>query len=208
MINAGDGWHAHPTQALLDLFTMREHRPNIKNCKVAIIGDISHSRVARSNIWLLKKFGIDIHLAGPPTLIPARLSELGVTVHTKLDQAIEDADFIIVLRLQKERQKQGLIPSVGEYKRGYRLDHKRLGRAKADVKVLHPGPVNRGIEITDELIDDPALSLVKTQVTNGIAVRMAVLYLLLARDQIVQTGQTAQTVQAEPFKTKMSEKRT
>ncbi|HEY9712130.1 MAG TPA: aspartate carbamoyltransferase catalytic subunit [Chroococcales cyanobacterium] len=179
VINAGDGWHAHPTQALLDLFTMKETRQNLSGMKVAIVGDILHSRVARSNIWLLLKAGMELHAVGPPTMIPAELSKLGVTVHTDLEPAIANADFIIVLRLQLERQKQGLIPSIGEYKRLYRMDHKRLESAAPQVRVLHPGPANRGIEITDELIDDRKYSLVADQVLNGIAIRMAVLYLLL-----------------------------
>jgi len=179
VVNAGDGWNAHPTQGLLDLFTMSEVRPNLDGAKVAIIGDISHSRVARSNIWLLKKLNVDVHVAGPPTLIPPELTKLGVTVHNSLEPAIEKADFVMMLRLQLERQKQGLIPSIGEYKRLFRLDHNRLKLASKDVRVLHPGPVNRGLEITDELVDDPKLSLIGTQVTNGVATRMAVLTLLL-----------------------------
>lgn len=180
VINAGDGWHAHPTQALLDLLTMSEVKEDMRGCKVAIIGDITHSRVARSNIWLLQKQGVDIHISGPPTLMPLGLNELGVTVHSTLEPAIENADFIIMLRLQLERQTQGLIPSVGEYKRLYRLDHSRLQLAKPDAKVLHPGPINRGIEITDELVNDEIRCLVPTQVANGVAARMAVLYLLLS----------------------------
>jgi aspartate carbamoyltransferase catalytic subunit len=180
VINAGDGWHAHPTQGLLDLFSMKEIKNNLKGAKVAIIGDITHSRVARSNIWLLQKQGVDIHAAGPPTLLPPALQDLGLTVHTRLEPAIENADFIIMLRLQLERQKQGLIPSIGEYKRLFRLDHEKIKLAKPEVRILHPGPVNRGIEITDELVDDANYSLIAKQVTNGVAARMAVLYLLLA----------------------------
>ncbi len=180
VVNAGDGWNEHPTQGLLDLFTMLEVCPDLTGVKVAIIGDITHSRVARSNIWLLKLFGADIHVAGPPTLIPADLARLGVTVHNHLDPAIEKARFIMALRMQLERQKAGLIPSLSEYKKLYRLDHHRLRLAADHARVLHPGPCNRGVEITDQLADDPALSLITTQVTNGIAVRMAVLYLLLA----------------------------
>lgn len=183
VINAGDGWHSHPTQALLDLFTMRESCPDLNNCKIAMVGDITHSRVARSNIWLLKRLGADVHVAGPPTMLPPKLAQLGVTVHTRIEPAIKDADFVMTWRLQLERQKQGLIPSMEEYKRLYRLDHGRLAKAKPEVKVLHPGPSNRGAEITGELLDDTKFSLVTNQVTNGIAVRMAVLYLLLARDK-------------------------
>jgi aspartate carbamoyltransferase catalytic subunit len=180
ILNAGDGWNAHPTQALLDLFTMMEIKPDLASCKLAIVGDINHSRVARSNIWLLQKLGVDIHVVGPPTLLPAKLSQTGVKVHTRLEPAIKDADFVMALRLQMERQKQGLLPSIGEYKKLYRLDHARLQSAKPSVRVLHPGPINRGVEITDELANDERLSLVSTQVENGVAVRMAVLYLLLS----------------------------
>jgi len=180
VINAGDGWNAHPTQALLDLFSMLEVRPELSGAKVAIVGDITHSRVARSNIWLLKLFGVDIHVAGPPTLIPAELDALGITVHNRLEPAIEDCDFVIGLRLQLERQKSGLIPSLGEYRRLYRLDHHRIRICKPGVRILHPGPVNRGLEITDELASDPLISLINLQVANGIAVRMACLYLLLS----------------------------
>jgi aspartate carbamoyltransferase catalytic subunit len=180
VLNAGDGWNAHPTQGLLDLFTMLEVMPDLCGAKVAIVGDISHSRVARSNIWLLKLFGAHIHLAGPPTLMPPEISKLGVTVHNQLEPAIEDADFVIALRIQLERQKKGEIPSLSEYKKLYRLDHHRLKLAKPTARVLHPGPVNRGVELTDHLADDPELSLIRTQVANGVAVRMAVLYLLLA----------------------------
>jgi len=180
VINAGDGWNSHPTQALLDYFTMWELRGHVKGLKIAIIGDITHSRVARSNIWLLKRMGADIHVAGPPTLLPPELGKLGVTIHTRLEPAIENADFIMVLRLQLERQQQGLIPSIGEYKRLYRLDHPRLKLANADCKVFHPGPMNRDIEIAHSLADDMERSLVRAQVANGVAVRMAVLFLLLA----------------------------
>jgi aspartate carbamoyltransferase catalytic subunit len=180
VLNAGDGWNAHPTQGLLDLLTMTEIHPQLAGLKVAIVGDITHSRVARSDIWLLQSFGANIHIAGPPTLVPPELSKLGVVVHNQLEPAIENADFIIMLRLQLERQTQGLIPSIGEYKRLFRLDHSKLKLASPEVRVLHPGPVNRGIEITDELVDDPYYSLITTQVTNGVAARMAALYLLLA----------------------------
>lgn len=179
VINAGDGWHAHPTQALLDLFTMLERQPDISGAKVAIIGDILHSRVARQNIWLLKLYGVNIHVAGPPTLMPAEISKLGVTVHNRLEPAIEQADFIIVLRMQHERQKKGLIPSLSEFKKLYRMDHHRIKLAKPSARIMHPGPVNRGVEITDELVSDEDFTLVGMQVTNGIAIRMAVLYLLL-----------------------------
>ncbi len=182
VVNAGDGWNGHPTQALLDYFTMWEIRGHLKGVKVAIIGDITHSRVARSNIWLLKQMGADIHVAGPPTLLPPELYKLGVKIHTRLESAIEDAEFVMVLRLQLERQQQGLIPSIGEYKRLYRLDQPRLQLASPSVRVFHPGPMNRDIEIAHGLADDLEKSLVRTQVANGVAVRMAVLYLLLGEN--------------------------
>lgn len=182
VINAGDGWNSHPTQALLDYFTMWEIRGNVSGAKIAIVGDITHSRVARSNIWLLKHMGADVHIAGPPTLLPPGLGKLGLTIHTRLEPAIENADFIMVLRLQMERQQQGLIPSIGEYKRLYRLDHARLKLAAENCKVFHPGPMNRDIEIAHALADDMSRSLVRTQVANGVAVRMAVLYLLLSKE--------------------------
>lgn len=178
-VNAGDGWNGHPTQGLLDAFTMLEVLGSLKGAKVAIVGDITHSRVARSNIWLLQKFGAEVHIAGPATLIPAGLDKLGVKVHYELEPAIKNADFIMALRLQLERQKQGLLASIGEYKKLYRIDHKCLSLAKPKVKVMHPGPLNRGIEITSDLADDPNLSLIETQVKNGVAIRMAVFYLLL-----------------------------
>lgn len=179
IINAGDGWNAHPTQALLDYFSMIEIRPDLTGAKVAIVGDIKHSRVARSNIRLLTKFGVNVHIAGPPTMMPVQLSEMGVVVHSKVEPAIEDADFVMVLRLQLERQKQGLIPSVGEYRKLYRIDSSRMSLAKPDARVMHPGPMNRDVEISDELAERNEMSLISTQVTNGVAVRMAVLSLLL-----------------------------
>lgn len=179
VVNAGDGWNGHPTQGLLDFFTMQEVRASLKGAKIAIVGDITHSRVARSILWLLKMAGADVHMAGPPTLIPAEMSSLGVTVHNRLEPAIEGCDFVMALRLQLERQTSGLIPSTSEYKKLYRLDHHRLRLCNPQVRIMHPGPVNRGIEITDELAGDPDISLINTQVQNGVAVRMAVLYLLL-----------------------------
>ncbi|MBX9689303.1 MAG: aspartate carbamoyltransferase catalytic subunit [Candidatus Obscuribacterales bacterium] len=180
VINAGDGWHAHPSQALLDYFTMWEICKELNGAKIAIVGDITHSRVARSNIALLSRLGADIHLAGPPTLLPDDLSKLGVTVHTQIEAAIENARFIMVLRLQLERQQQGLIPSIGEYKRLYRMDHARLKLAADNCKVFHPGPMNRDLEISNSLADDAKHSLVRVQVQNGVAMRMAILYLLLS----------------------------
>lgn len=177
VINAGDGWNAHPTQGLLDLFTMREARGALAGKKVTIVGDIVHSRVARSDMWVLQKQGMAVHVAGPPTLVPRDIANFNVTVHDKLEPATQDADFIIVLRMQLERQKQGLLPSIGEYKKLFRLDHARIKNAKANVVIMHPGPVNRGIEITDELAADERYSVIDRQVTNGLAVRIAALYL-------------------------------
>ncbi|MBZ0187212.1 MAG: aspartate carbamoyltransferase, partial [Candidatus Obscuribacterales bacterium] len=182
IINAGDGWNSHPTQALLDYLTMSEVTESLQGKKVVIVGDIKHSRVARSNIHLLNQFGVDIHVCGPPPLMPSQIEGLKVTAHTRLEEALIDADFIMALRLQKERQQQGLITSTQDYAHLYRIDHKCLNLARPGVKVMHPGPVNRGVEITGALADDPNLSLITTQVTNGIAVRMAVLLLLLKRE--------------------------
>ena len=179
LINAGDGANEHPTQALLDLYTMKEIFDDLRGKKIAIIGDVLHSRVARSNIWLLQKLGMDIHLCGPPTLLPESFSDFGVKVHWNLNDAISEADIIMVLRLQVERQSKGLIPSLDEYNRLFGLDHNKIQMAKKGVKVLHPGPMNRGVEITSELADDLKYSLINKQVSNGVAIRMALLYLLI-----------------------------
>ena len=179
LINAGDGANEHPTQALLDLYTIKAVVDDLKNKKIVILGDILHSRVARSNIWLLQKLGMDIHVCGPPTLLPKIFSDFGVTVHWNINDALKDADLVMVLRLQIERQNKGLIPSLDEYHRLYGLDHKKLQLAKKNVKVLHPGPMNRGVEITSDLADDLNCSLINQQVSNGVAVRMALLYLLI-----------------------------
>lgn len=179
VVNAGDGWHSHPTQALLDLYTISQVCPDLRGTKFTIVGDILHSRVARSNIGLLKKYGVEIHVVGPPALMPSHVEDLGVISHTNLSEALEGANFVMALRMQLERQQQGLISSLGEYKRQYQLNHERLKVAHPDVRVLHPGPSNRGVEITDALHDDPNLSLVAKQVTNGVYIRMAVLYLIL-----------------------------
>lgn len=180
VVNAGDGMHEHPTQGLLDLFTIRERKGKITGLKVVIVGDIAHSRVARSNIWGLTKLGAEVKVVGPPTLIPMQIERLGVKVYYRLEEALEGADVINVLRLQLERQGKSLFPSLREYTQLYVINSERLRLAKKDVMVMHPGPLNRGIEITDEVADGPR-SVIDCQVTNGIAVRMAVLYLLLAR---------------------------
>ncbi len=179
IINAGDGFHEHPTQGLLDLFTMHEKKKKIEGLKVLLVGDILHSRVAKSNIWALTKFGAKVRVVGPPTLIPSKISELGVEVFYNLDEAIKDVDVINILRIQMERQQENLFPSVHEYVELYQVTKERLAKAKPDVLIMHPGPMNRGIEIASEVADSPA-AVINEQVTNGIAVRMAVLYLLAA----------------------------
>ncbi len=181
VINAGDGWHAHPTQALLDLFTIRERLGRIAGVRVAIVGDILHSRVARSNLWGLMLMGADVVLCGPPTMLPpADFCEgLPWTFERtyRLEEALEGADVIMLLRMQLERQSGGLFPSLREYVRTYALTEERLARAKPGALVMHPGPMNEGVEI-DPKVARSAQSLIETQVTNGVAVRMALLYLL------------------------------
>ena len=179
IINAGDGFHEHPTQGLLDLFTMQEKKKKIEGLKVLLVGDILHSRVAKSNIWALTKFGAKVRVVGPPTLIPSKISELGVEVFYNLDEAIKDVDVVNILRIQMERQQENLFPSIHEYVELYQVTKERLAKAKPDVLVMHPGPMNRGIEIDSEVADSPA-AVINEQVTNGIAVRMSVLYLLAA----------------------------
>jgi len=179
VINAGDGSNEHPTQALLDIFTMKEKKGELKNKKVVIVGDIAHSRVARSNIWGLNKLGAKVVVVAPPTLIPKDAQKMGCEVSYKLEGVIEDADFINVLRLQKERQADGLFPSIEEYHKLYGITSERLKKCKPDILVLHPGPVNRGVELSSEVMDGP-YQVILEQVTNGVAVRMAVLFLLLS----------------------------
>jgi len=180
VINAGDGMNEHPTQALLDMFTIKEAKGSIKGLRVAIIGDIYHSRVARSNIWGLTKLGAEVCVAGPSTLMPLGIEKTGVKVFNTIQEALIDADVIIGLRIQRERQKSGLFPTIREYARFFGLDDKRLVLAKKDALILHPGPVNRGVELTSSVIDCDQ-SLINEQVTNGVAVRMALLYLLTRR---------------------------
>lgn len=177
VINAGDGAHEHPTQALLDLYTIREKRGRLEGLKVAIIGDIAHSRVARSNIYGMLKMGMDVTVAGAATMMPLHIERMGVKVTTDMDKAIEGVDVIMMLRIQLERQTGNLFPSLREYSRLFGLNPDRLKRAKEDVIIMHPGPVNRGVEISPEVADGPH-SLILDQVTNGLAVRMALLYLL------------------------------
>jgi len=178
VINAGDGFNEHPTQGLLDIFTMLEKKKTVKGKKVIIVGDIAHSRVARSNIWGLKKLGAEIVVVGPPTLMPKAIEKLGVKVSYKLDDEIKDADFINVLRIQKERMEKNLFPSIEEYAELFGLNAERMKKAKKDVIVMHPGPINRGVEITSEVADGP-YNVILEQVTNGVAVRTAILFLLL-----------------------------
>jgi aspartate carbamoyltransferase catalytic subunit len=180
IVNAGDGSHEHPTQALLDALTIREYKGRIEGLKVAIIGDILHSRVARSNIHLLTKLGATVSIAGPGTLVPVEFAELveeGLTVERRIEDAIEGADVIMILRIQRERQDAAFFPSMREYAVHYGLHPNHLERAAADAIVMHPGPMNRGVEIASEIADG-SRSLILDQVTNGVAVRMAVLYLL------------------------------
>lgn len=192
VLNAGDGQHEHPSQALLDLYTictlLDYDKPNVellKGKKIAIVGDILHSRVARSNIWSLTAAGADVHLAGPPTLLPTLFSGMkgphqtgNLNLHWELEPALVDADFVMTLRLQKERMTAHLLPSLREYHQHFGITRDCLKVCRPDVKVLHPGPVNRGVEISSDLMDDPQFSLIQQQVTSGVAIRMALLYLI------------------------------
>lgn len=177
IVNAGDGAHAHPTQGLLDMFTMRQKYDTLEGKKVVIVGDILHSRVARSDIAGLAKFGADVHVAGPKTLIPKEMESLGVTVHYDVEEAIKDADVVNVLRIQLERQKKGLFPSPREYARIFGINAKRMELAKPGALVMHPGPMNRGLEISPDIAYADQ-SVIAQQVQNGLAVRMAVLFLV------------------------------
>ncbi|RMG09949.1 MAG: aspartate carbamoyltransferase catalytic subunit [Cyanobacteria bacterium J055] len=197
VLNAGDGQHEHPSQALLDLFTLcslldpeNPRSQLLKDKKVAIVGDILHSRVARSNLWSLTASGVEVHLAAPPTLLPKLFAHTikderrqRLFLHWQVEPALQDADFVMTLRLQKERMGQHLLPSLREYHQHFGITRDRLQLCNPDVKVLHPGPVNRGVEISSDLMDDPALSLIQTQVTSGVAVRMALLYLMGGRSR-------------------------
>ncbi|HEY9698575.1 MAG TPA: aspartate carbamoyltransferase catalytic subunit [Trichocoleus sp.] len=194
VFNAGDGQHEHPSQALLDLFTLctlidpeKPHSSLLAGKKIAIVGDILHSRVARSNLWSLTASGAEVHLAGPPTLLPKLFADFTTTqdslprnlfLHWSLDPALENADFVMTLRLQRERMTQHLLPSLREYHQQFGITHDRLRICQPHVRVLHPGPVNRGVEISSELMDDPQFSLISQQVTSGVSVRMALLYLM------------------------------
>lgn len=179
VVNAGDGINEHPTQALLDMFTIQEKKGKLAGLKIAFVGDILHSRVARSNMWGLTKLGAHVTVCGPKTLLPAHIENLGVRATTSLKEAIKDADVINLLRIQMERQTQSFFPSIREYANSYQINKEVLKKAKPDVLIMHPGPVNRGIELSSEVVDGPS-SVILDQVTNGLAVRMAVLYLLSA----------------------------
>lgn len=178
VINAGDGTHEHPTQALLDMMTVREKKGTLSGLKVAIFGDILYSRVARSNIFSFTKMGSDVYVTGPSTLIPKDIEKTGAKVVSTLEEAVKDADVVMALRLQLERQKKGLFPTVREYCKFFGLNKEKLALAKSDALLLHPGPVNRGIELTSEIIDG-SQSMINEQVKNGVAVRMSVLYHLI-----------------------------
>lgn len=178
VINAGDGWHEHPTQALLDALTIIERKGSIQGLKVVICGDILHSRVARSNILLLKLMGADVHLVAPPTLMPAKVEAYGITKHYHMKDGLRDADIIMMLRMQTERMSSSFVPSVREYFHLYGLDYEKLSVAKPDALIMHPGPMNRGVEIDSELADDINRSVILSQVEMGVAVRQAVLELL------------------------------
>jgi aspartate carbamoyltransferase catalytic subunit len=177
IVNAGDGAHEHPTQALLDAFTLRQKKGVLKGLRVAIVGDVLHSRVARSNLWLLSKMGADVILCAPPTLVPPGISRLAPVTY-RIEEAVEGADAIMMLRIQQERMTGGYFPTIREYHVHFGLTADRLKGAKKDVLILHPGPMNRGVEISSDVADGP-FSVILDQVTNGVAVRMAVLYLLL-----------------------------
>ncbi|TVP56182.1 MAG: aspartate carbamoyltransferase catalytic subunit [Gemmatimonadales bacterium] len=177
VVNAGDGSHEHPTQALLDLLTLRDHLGDLAGRRVCVVGDILHSRVARSNIWGLLKLGAEVGVCGPRTLLPRGIESFGVEVFNRIEEAIEWADALNILRLQLERMKGGFVPSLREYNRVYGVSTARLEKAPRDVLILHPGPMNRGVEIDSDVADGPQ-SVILKQVTNGVAVRMAVLYLL------------------------------
>ena len=177
VINAGDGAHEHPTQALLDMMTIRAKKGRLENIRVAIIGDIAHSRVARSNIYGLKRMGAEVTVAGPATMLPRDMERMGIRVLSSLETALDGADVVMMLRIQTERQHQNIFPSLREYAQRFCLTRKNISLAKPDVLVMHPGPINRGVEIAPDIADGP-FSVILDQVTNGVAVRMALLYLL------------------------------
>lgn len=184
VINAGDGMNEHPTQALLDLYTMREKKgSDVKGLRVAIVGDVAHSRVARSNIWSLTKLGAEVRICAPRTLMPVELEKTGVRVTSSVEEAVTGADVVMGLRIQLERQKKGLFPSVKEYNDFYGITPKRIKLADPEVLIMHPGPMNRGVEISSQVADSAA-SAIDEQVTNGVAVRMALLYMLTRKGSV------------------------
>ncbi|MFH1875744.1 MAG: aspartate carbamoyltransferase catalytic subunit [Candidatus Omnitrophota bacterium] len=185
VVNAGDGWHEHPTQALLDIFTLKEKFGAIEGLRVSIVGDIAHSRVARSNIWGLTKLGATVTVCAPAILIPAAIEQMGVTVTSDLDEALHGADAVNVLRMQFERDTQGAFPKQLEYFKQYGITEERLTRAKKNIVVMHPGPINRGIEMSSDVADGPN-SVILDQVTNGIAIRMAVLFLVAQANEHIR----------------------
>ena len=185
IINAGDGTHEHPTQALLDMMSLQEKFGKLKNLKIAIIGDICHSRVALSNIFGLKKMGAEVVLCGPPHLIPRGIEELGVEINNDIDEVIEWADALNVLRIQRERMGVGIIPSVREYRNHFGITLERLAHHKKELVIMHPGPINRGVEI-DSSIADGEQAIILDQVLNGVAVRMSILYLLLGHEEEIK----------------------
>ncbi len=180
VLNAGDGAHEHPTQALLDAFTIRERKEQLQGLTVTIVGDITHSRVARSNIYLLQKMGARVIVSGPRTMVPLFIEELGVSFIPDIREAVKEADVIMMLRIQMERQHESLFPSIREYARFFGLNRNVLQKAKRDVLIMHPGPVNRGVEISPDILNTP-YTIILDQVTNGVAVRMALMYLYIGR---------------------------
>ncbi|MFN2432986.1 MAG: aspartate carbamoyltransferase catalytic subunit [Gemmatimonadota bacterium] len=196
VINAGDGSHEHPTQGLLDLLTIRDHLGRIEGVRVVLVGDILHSRVARSNLWGLRALGAQVGVCGPPTLLPPGLEELGVRVYPHVEDAIAEADVLNVLRIQLERQKANLFPSLREYNRLFGVSSARLARSPRDLLVLHPGPMNRGVEIDSDVADGEH-AVILEQVTNGVAVRMAVLFLLAGFDP-TRAQEAKEGVELEP----------
>jgi aspartate carbamoyltransferase catalytic subunit len=196
VVNAGDGTHEHPTQALLDLFTMRQHFPGFDGLRVAIVGDVLHSRVARSNVLALKTMGAEVTLVAPPTLLPAAVDRWGVNVSYDLDAVLPKTDVVMMLRIQLERQSAGFFPSVREYARLYGLDARRLDVMPGSAIVMHPGPMNRGVEIAAEVADSIGRSVIASQVSNGIHVRMGLLYLLLGGPAVTESGRLPEEVSA------------
>ena len=184
VVNAGDGTHQHPSQALLDIMTIRDNKPQLEGLKVAIIGDIAHSRVARSNLHAMKTLGMEVRLAGPGTMLPPGIEKMGARVFNRLEDAVEDADVVMMLRIQLERQGKTLLPTLREYARFYGLNPEKLKLAKEDAIVMHPGPMNRGVEISTSVADGPQ-NVILDQVENGVAVRMALLYLVNGGDMAV-----------------------